>query len=405
MRRKLLFASLYLSEGAPIGFIWWALPAQLRAAGLDLGRITALTGLLVLPWALKFLWAPLVDVLRSTRWPLRAWIASCQVLMGLLLLAALRLDWKDDYGLTVILLLLHALCAATQDAAVDAYAVAVVPPEERGSLNGWMQAGMLVGRSLFGGGALLMASRLGSSATALLLVAAIWSSLLLLFLLGEPEPARAPEETLSQRLGGFASALAEVLRRRGTWLGLAFAALGGAGFEAVGAVAGPYLLDRGLSQDRVGWFLFLPAAASMLAGSLAAGTLADRVERKRAVALSLLLTSLTVLALAGLEAWGKNPGRCLPALLGLLYFFIGAFTASSYALFMDLTDARLGATQFSAYMGATNLCEAWAAFGTGKLAVGLGYAPAFALMALVSLACLPLLSLMPASEKRRSAAG
>ena len=36
--------------------------------------------------------------------------------------------------------------------AIDALAIGAVPPESRGRLNGAMQAGMLTGRSLFGGG-------------------------------------------------------------------------------------------------------------------------------------------------------------------------------------------------------------------------------------------------------------
>ncbi len=56
-RRKVLFAALYLSEGAPIGFIWWALPTRLRMAGVTVEQITLLTAVLVLPWAFKFLWA------------------------------------------------------------------------------------------------------------------------------------------------------------------------------------------------------------------------------------------------------------------------------------------------------------------------------------------------------------
>ena len=62
------FAALYLSEGAPIGFLWFA--------GVSVGSITALTSLLVLPWTLKFLWAPLVDVLRPRRGGRRTWVPS-----------------------------------------------------------------------------------------------------------------------------------------------------------------------------------------------------------------------------------------------------------------------------------------------------------------------------------------
>jgi hypothetical protein len=79
------------------------------------------------------------------------------------------------------------------------------------------------------------------------------------------------------------------------------------------------------------------------------------------------------------------------ALLALLYVTIGLFTAASYALLMDVTHPRLAATQFSAFMGGTNLCESWSALAVGRLAGGFGYAPAFVVMALASLLALPTL--------------
>ena len=38
MKLTALFTLLYFSEGAPIGFIWWALPSMLRTRGLEIGR-------------------------------------------------------------------------------------------------------------------------------------------------------------------------------------------------------------------------------------------------------------------------------------------------------------------------------------------------------------------------------
>ena len=64
-RRRVLFACLYVSEGAPIGFLWEALPTRLAIAGVPDRRIGELASLLVLPWVFKFAWAPLVDVLRT----------------------------------------------------------------------------------------------------------------------------------------------------------------------------------------------------------------------------------------------------------------------------------------------------------------------------------------------------
>jgi N-acyl-L-homoserine lactone synthetase len=66
----------------------------------------------------------------------------------------------------------------------------------------------------------------------------------------------------------------------------------------------------------------------------------------------------------------------------------------SYALFMDLTDPRLGATQFSAYMAATNGCESWSVWTSGRIVAAQGYPSAFLVMSAVSLLALPLLAVM-----------
>ncbi len=159
--RRLLFTILYAAEGGPIGLIWWALPTLLRVRQVPVGKITTVLALLVLPWAFKFLWAPLVDTLRPPGWGFKAWIACSQVLMGLTLVPLICLDPAAQFETVAGLLFLHAVAAATQDVSVDALAIRVVPAAERGSINGYMQAGMLVGRSLFGGGALLLGDRLG----------------------------------------------------------------------------------------------------------------------------------------------------------------------------------------------------------------------------------------------------
>ena len=75
-----------------------------------------------------------------------------QLTMGASLLPLMFLTLQRNFALVVLLLLLHAFAAATQDAAIDALSIACVPSTERGAINGWMQAGMLEGLALFGGG-------------------------------------------------------------------------------------------------------------------------------------------------------------------------------------------------------------------------------------------------------------
>lgn len=391
MRRRhlALFAVLYAAEGAPIGFIWWALPTVLRTADVPIARITDLTAIVLLPWVFKFLWAPLVDALRAPWFGFRAWIMAAQVTMGLALLPLLWLDPVGDFEKWRLLLLLHAFAAATQDVAVDALAINSVPAAERGRLNGAMQAGMLTGRSLFGGGALLVAAWLGRDWIVILLIAWIWTALAVLTVVREPDPAVAPTPGTTS----FRRALLEALARRTTWFGIAFALTSAAAFEAAGQLAGPFLVDRGVPATTIGLFFGLVVVAAMLLGGLLGGALSDRWGRLRSVAVFLVGFVAAILLLAGLDTAGSAPWLLLIALTAM-YFFVGLFTAASYALFMDLTDPRLGGTQFSTYMAATNGCEAWATWAGGRAAGAAGYPSAFVLMSVVSVLSLGLLRVL-----------
>ncbi|KAB2966423.1 MAG: MFS transporter [Thermoanaerobaculia bacterium] len=400
--RLVLFTCLYAAEGAPIGFIWWALPTLLRRRGVELERITSLLALLVLFWTLKFLWAPLVDALRGPRWGLRAWIASAQAAMGLTLLPLVVLDPVRDFTTVAALLAAHSLAAATQDVAIDALAVRTVEITRRGTLNGCMQAGMLVGRSLFGGGALWMEARWGAHGVILGLVAVLGASLALLPFVDERalNPAPAGPLGMATRWRSLAGTLGEAFARPATWAGLAFALLAAAAFEAAGALSGPLLVDRGVAQETIGLFFGLPAALLMLTGALAGGRLGDRSRRLRVLAASSIGFVTAVLAVAAVDHLALEPPAARLVPLAVMYLFVGSFTAVSYSVFMDLTDPRLGGTQFSAYMGATNCCEAWASWAGGAVAARAGYPLALVAMAAVSLASLGLLARLKPVEVR-----
>jgi len=210
---------------------------------------------------------------------------------------------------------------------------------------------------------------------------------------------------MRDRLAAIGIRLGLVFRRRDTWLGLLFAALAGAGFEGVGAVAGPFLVDRGFATEDIGVFFALNSVMAMIAGAVTGGYIADRIGKRAAVSGSLVLLSAAVFAVAGYDALargGGGPG--LLAALTVLYLCIGLFTASSYALFMEITDPSLGATQFSAFMAATNACESWSGFAVGRGIPVLGYSGAFSILALVSLATFPLVRRMSARDGTRPGA-
>jgi MFS family permease len=204
----------------------------------------------------------------------------------------------------------------------------------------------------------------------------------------DPQETSVPEGP-RRAIQGVFSALQSAGRQGRTWAGLGFAALAGAGFETAGILAGPFLIDRGYSSEVVGLFFSLVTLPAMAAGALLGGWSADRYGPARVSAIGLVGLSISLALLAAADVAGLRQWL-IPA-LGLVSLGIGVFTAGSYSLFMDITDRRVGATQFSAFMGVTNFCESWSGFAGGKIAGLAGYAAAFGIMGGISLLAIPLL--------------
>jgi len=413
LRRRALFTLLYLSEGAPIGFLWWAMPTRMREANVAVADITWLTALLVLPWTFKFLWAPAVDALQGRWWTLKQSIIAAQVLMGAALLPLVWLDLRKDFSLIVGCLICHAVAAATQDVAIDAMCIRTTAREERGRLNGWMQAGMLVGRAGLGGGALWLGAHIGQAGVVIVLVGVTWSSMLVLMLTkASTKRMRGATSTVGESLQQLGSAALLAARQRSTWFALAFALTAGAAYEGLGVIAGPLLVDHGFAGDDIGYFYGLPILLCTFAGSLLGGRLADRWTHRRTTALSLLWIVAaalgTSLAVGGAAVPWASAMRLFLLVLTIhaLYLGIGMFTASSYALFMDITTPGIAGTQFSTFMSATNGCESWSALAIGRAERNWGYADAIALLCLPSvLALLLLLWMRPPASKDAGVAG
>ncbi len=398
--RRAVFAALYFSEGAPIGFIWWYLATELAASGVAADRIGFLLALLLVPWTFKFLWAPLVDLGRGRVfgrwWGFRATAASAQLAMGLAVLPVGFLDLRTDFPLVFSLVMLHALAGATQDVAIDAWAIRAVPEGDRGRVTGWMQAGYRTGMWLFGWGLLGVSTLISRPAATALLAAAVWSTAGLLLLCREPAETDRSVAGGRGRWGEFLSSLRAIFRRRATWLGLGIALVAGAGFEAVGGMLGPFLVARGFDKSTVA-LIGTCSILGLVPGSLLGGWAADKLGRRGTLAAFVVLTAAAVAGLATLDLlsrapWSRGTLVAAVALLFAMYAGVGLLTAATYALFMDLSDPRLAGTQFSAFTGATNGCEAWATALAGFIAVRAGYGTAFALAAGLSLLALPLLA-------------
>ena len=69
--------TLYFAEGIPYFIVNNISVVMFKNMGMPNGMLALYTSLLYLPWVIKPLWSPFVDIIRTKRW----WIITMQILM------------------------------------------------------------------------------------------------------------------------------------------------------------------------------------------------------------------------------------------------------------------------------------------------------------------------------------
>ena len=110
--------SLYFAEGIPYVVIMTVSVIMFKRLGLSNTDIALYTSWLYLPWVIKPLWSPVVDILRTKRF----WIIAMQLLIGIGFLAiALAIPLPNFLFYTLAVLWVLAFASATHDIAADGF--------------------------------------------------------------------------------------------------------------------------------------------------------------------------------------------------------------------------------------------------------------------------------------------
>jgi subtilisin family serine protease/MFS family permease len=157
MRRYVSLCVLYVAQGLPSGFANVAFVAFLVTNGIAIEQIAILFATVYLPWTFKFIWGPVIDMIRFPQFGIRRpWILFAETGMIISLATLLFVpDLVASIELVTILLFIHNLFSSLQDVSVDALAVDILEPDEVATVNGLMFAAKR-GGIIFGGAVLGM---------------------------------------------------------------------------------------------------------------------------------------------------------------------------------------------------------------------------------------------------------
>lgn len=347
----LLLGALYLAQGLPFGFFTQALPVLLRDAGYSLVEISA-SGLLFLPWAVKFAWAPLVDHHGSRR----QWLIALQLGSAVTAAVMATLDLATTMTWLFAGIAVSNVLAATQDIATDGLAVTVLTRRERGIANA-LQVGAYRLGMVVGGGALLALFAATSWRAMFLVMAALLALLVVPTLLVREPTSRtgaallrphsgAELQASAPDSGGWATAWLQRLRQPGM-LGFAVLLVAFKVGDSMGsAFIGPYLRDAGLTLAEIALLKGTLASAVVLVGAAAGGWLVWRAGRRTAILVggALQATAMGLFALAALGVGGHPMvvSACL-AEAG----FGGVATVALFTLMMDASDPAHPGTDYT----------------------------------------------------------
>jgi PAT family beta-lactamase induction signal transducer AmpG len=383
-RRTLaVVAAIYFVEGFPFGVFRDVWPAYFRTHGVSLQAIGWISGL-ALAWSLKFLWSPLLDLGDKRRW-----IMGCLAVMALALLALADLDPHRLAFPIWAVLTLFCVASATQDVAIDAYTIALVPRGEEGPANAARITAYRVGLIAAGGGLLLLPNRVGwpvTFVTAGLLCAALAAGLAAF---PRVDPPRMSRPSFYEAFGGW--------RRRGGAAGvLAFVLLYRLGDSSMAPMLKPFWVDRGMSLEEIGTVSTSLGALATVVGAWAGGAWVAR----RGIGAALL--PVGVLALAsnlGYAAVAQWPASGRPGLYAasLTESFCGGLAAAAFMAFlMRICEREHAAVQYACLSALYALPGTAAGVLSGYGVASFGYAATFALTGLLAL---PALLLVPRARR------
>src|SRR5258708_3855543 len=143
--------SLYFAEGVPYAVVTGVAVLMYKDLGISNKDITLYTSLLYLPWVIKPLWSPVVDILKTRR----AWILITQLIVGGgLACVALTLPAARCFQYSLAFFWLLAFNSATHDIAADGFYMLALGEAEQsffvGIRNTFFGVGRICGQGLVG---------------------------------------------------------------------------------------------------------------------------------------------------------------------------------------------------------------------------------------------------------------
>ncbi len=395
MNRSELFKSpwwwiptLYFAEGLPYFVVNNISVTMFTKMGVPNGEMALFTSLLYLPWTLKPLWSPIVDIFKTKRW----WILMMQAIMSAaFVLLALTIPHPDAslissvqtpmsmFVFTLLLFVVTAFASATHDISADGFYMIALDHGQQSFFVG-IRSTFYRLSSIFGQGVLVVIAGLLEQKTGniplawsvtLGVTAVIFSIITIYHTFSMPRPQDdrpVVSDSKSSSSGEFANAFVTFFKKPGVWVAIVFMLVYRLPEAFLLKMVNPFLLSSpengglGLSTSAVGIVYGTIGVAALTVGGILGGMTASRLGLNKSLWLMVACITLPCLTFVYLSMAQPHNlavvGTCIAVeqfgygfgftayMLFMMYFSEGEFKTSHYAIctaFMALSMMIPGA--------------------------------------------------------------
>ena len=339
--------TLYFGQGIPYVVVMTLSVVMYKNLGLANSDIALYTSWLYLPWVIKPLWSPVIDMFKTKR----LWIVSLQLVIGAsLALVALTIPTAHFFQVTLAVFWLMAFSSATHDIAADGFYMLALPQHEQAALVGvrstFYRIAMIAGQ----GGLVFLAGTIseqtGNVALAwsiiFCILAGLFFALFIYHRLVLPVPAGDQplrRDRSENVISGFISTFSAFFKRKDIYIILAFLLLFRFGEAQALKLVAPFLLDvgsvggLGLNTKQVGLVYGTIGVLALTLGGLLGGFAISRHGLKRWIWPMLLSVHLPNLAFVFL-AYSLPSNIYVIAIAIAVEQFGYGFGFAAYLLFM-----------------------------------------------------------------------
>jgi PAT family beta-lactamase induction signal transducer AmpG len=337
--------TLYFAQGLPYVVVMTLAVVLYKNLGVGNTEIALYTSWLYLPWVIKPLWGPLVDLLGRKR----GWIVSMQGLIGAALAAvALALPAPGFVQMTLVVFWLMAFASATHDIAADGFYMLALPPPTQAAFVGVRSTSYRLAMIAGQGGLVYLAGALGERLGSVVqawswvfgLLGLLFALVALLHHLTLPRPAAdLPAPRSRQFWADFGAVFAAFFRQPGIARVLAFLLLYRFAEAQLLKLVTPFMLDAtavgglGLKTQDVGIAYGTVGVTALTLGGLLGGWVISRGGLKRLLWPLMVCMHAPNAVFVALAWWQPGSLVLVSAAVALEQFGYG-FGFTAYMVFM-----------------------------------------------------------------------